>query len=53
MLTASGRYAHGDAYVRATAAHAGFDLVLTETGTLRTEDGKPVAGRLYAFRKTS
>jgi len=53
VLTPSGRYAHGDAYVRATARAAGFDLVLTETSTLRTEDGKPVAGRLYAFRKTS
>ena len=53
VLTPSGRYAHGDGYVRATATAAGFDLALTETTALRTEDGKPVAGRLYAFRKSS
>ncbi len=53
VLTPSGRYAHGDAYVRRTAAAAGFALASTETTTLRTEDGKPVAGRLYAFRKAS
>ncbi|MGQ3075471.1 MAG: methyltransferase [Ferrovibrionaceae bacterium] len=53
VLTPSGRYAHGDGYVRATAAAAGFDLASTEATALRTEDGKPVAGRLYAFRKSS
>ena len=50
-LGVAGRYAHGDAYVRAVAAATGFDVEAGDDITPRYNDGKPVAGRLYALRK--
>jgi len=50
-LGVAGRYAHGDAYVRAVAAATGFDVGAGDDITPRYNDGKPVAGRLYALRK--
>jgi predicted TPR repeat methyltransferase len=49
-LTASGRYAHSDAYLREAAAGAGMTVVQLEPCTLRTERGRPVAGRIAVLR---
>ena len=50
-LGASGRYAHGDGFVRAAAAAAGFALVHEAEVALRTEMHRPVAGGCYLFRR--
>jgi predicted TPR repeat methyltransferase len=47
----TGRYAHGRAYVEATAREAGLEPVAFEEADLRKEDGKPVRGLLFALRK--
>jgi predicted TPR repeat methyltransferase len=51
-LTQSGRYAHDDAYVRATATASGFDVVRATDETVRKEKLKPVQSRCYVLRKT-
>jgi predicted TPR repeat methyltransferase len=51
VLTQSGRYAHDDAYVRATAAAAGFDVARATDETVRKEKLKPVQSRCYVLRK--
>jgi predicted TPR repeat methyltransferase len=50
-LTASGRYAHHDAYVRATAESAGFEVVRASDETIRKEKLQPVHSRCYVLRK--
>jgi predicted TPR repeat methyltransferase len=50
-LTQSGRYAHDDAYVRATAAAAGFDVQRATDETVRKEKLKPVQSRCYVLRR--
>jgi predicted TPR repeat methyltransferase len=50
-LGRSGRYMHGEGYVRATALAHGLEVVAAETGALRQEGGKPVVGMCYAMRK--
>jgi predicted TPR repeat methyltransferase len=49
-LTASGRYAHDDAYVRETAAAAGFEVVRATDETVRKEKLQPVHSRCYVLR---
>ena len=49
-LTASGRYAHGRAYVRAIASAAGFNERSVSNETLRTEYGEPVRGDIWVFQ---
>lgn len=49
-LTASGRYAHDDAYVRSCAAAAGFEIVRATDETVRKEKLKPVHSRCYVLR---
>jgi predicted TPR repeat methyltransferase len=49
-LTASGRYAHDDAYVRASAEAAGFDVVRATDETVRKEKLQPVHSRCYVLR---
>ncbi|WP_374199411.1 tetratricopeptide repeat protein [Massilia sp. Bi118] len=51
-ITASNRFAHAPAYVRACAA-AGFDVVETRDAVLRKEHGADVAGMLYLLRVKS
>ncbi|MDK9695581.1 MAG: tetratricopeptide repeat protein [Siculibacillus sp.] len=49
----NGRYAHSAAHVEAVAAAAGLDIVVHERTELRMEGGKPVAGHLYALRRSA
>jgi predicted TPR repeat methyltransferase len=49
-LTASGRYAHDDAYVRETARAAGFEVVRASDETVRKEKLQPVYSRCYVLR---
>jgi predicted TPR repeat methyltransferase len=49
-LTQSGRYAHDDAYVRAAAAEAGFEVVRATDETVRKEKLQPVRSRCYVLR---
>ena len=49
-ITASNRYAHARAYVRATAHGAGFELIAIEPAALRREHGVDVAGQLVLLR---
>jgi predicted TPR repeat methyltransferase len=49
-LTASGRYAHDDGYVRETAAVAGFEVVRATDETVRKEKLQPVYSRCYVLR---
>jgi predicted TPR repeat methyltransferase len=49
-LTASGRYAHDDAYVRQTAAAAGLEVVRATDETVRKEKLQPVHSRCYVLR---
>ena len=46
ILGEDGRYAHGEAYLRATAAAAGLTPVLFERVSTREERGEPVPGFL-------
>ncbi|MBL8379280.1 MAG: methyltransferase domain-containing protein [Burkholderiales bacterium] len=49
-LLATGRYAQSHDYVSRLAA-SDFDQIVAPALTLRTENGAPVAGRLYLFRR--
>lgn len=51
ILTASGRYAHDDAYVRRCAEAAGFDVVRATDEVVRKERLRPVASRCYVLRR--
>ncbi|MGJ7918498.1 tetratricopeptide repeat protein [Massilia sp. LXY-6] len=46
-ITASNRFAHAPAYVRACAAQAGFTVVKERDAVLRKEHGADVAGMLF------
>lgn len=48
-LRPSGRFAHGDAYVEATAASAGFTRREQRDVVLRQDAGHPIRGRLYLY----
>lgn len=50
-LARTGRYAHARDYVQAAGSRAGLALRDSEAVVLRHDDGKPVAGRFYAFGK--
>jgi predicted TPR repeat methyltransferase len=50
-LQESGRYAHDDNYVRASAIGAGFEVVSASDEVLRTDSGQPINGRVYALKK--
>ena len=52
-LMESGRYVHDDAYVRAAAAAAGFDVTRATDETVRKEKLKPVQSRCYVLRTTA
>ncbi len=47
----SGRFAHGEAYLRQQAEAAGFTLLSLAQAALRQEDGKPVNGLVFALRR--
>jgi predicted TPR repeat methyltransferase len=49
-LTASGRYAHGRAYVRETARAIGFKERSVNSEKLRIEYGEPVRGDIWVFQ---
>jgi predicted TPR repeat methyltransferase len=49
-ITASNRFAHAPAYVRACAEAAGFEVVETREAVLRKEHGADVAGVLFLLR---
>jgi predicted TPR repeat methyltransferase len=49
-LTASGRYAHDDGYVRRAAEAAGFEVVRATDETVRKEKLRPVQSRCYVLR---
>jgi predicted TPR repeat methyltransferase len=49
-LTASGRYAHDDGYVRKTAEAAGFDVLRATDEIVRKEKLQPVQSRCYVLR---
>ncbi|MFN4309373.1 MAG: methyltransferase domain-containing protein [Ferrovibrio sp.] len=46
----TGRYQHGETYLRKRAAEAGFEMVALEEGDLRQEEGRPVRGYVFALR---
>lgn len=50
-LMESGRYAHDDAYVRAAAMAAGFDVARATDEAVRKEKLKPVQSRCCVLRK--
>lgn len=50
-LGASGRYRHAAAFVREAAAAAGLREVSAAEGVLRSEQGRPVAGLVWVFRR--
>jgi predicted TPR repeat methyltransferase len=50
-LTATGRYEHAPAFVRAAAAAAGLTEVSADPGILRSEQGQPVLGMVWVLRK--
>jgi len=45
------RYAHSDTYVRGVASAQGLTLETAEPSVLRIENGEPVHGMLYLFRR--
>ncbi|NQW12349.1 MAG: tetratricopeptide repeat protein [Alphaproteobacteria bacterium] len=47
FLRPSGRYAHGDAYVRGLLADGGLRLLAARNSVLRHERGEPLDGRVY------
>lgn len=49
----NGRYSHGAPYLEAEARKAGLSVAAIEPGDLRQEDGKPVAGLIFALRLAS
>jgi predicted TPR repeat methyltransferase len=51
ILGEDARYAHGEGYVRATLADAGFKLVLLEAVSTREDRGKPVPGLLVVAER--
>lgn len=51
VLQPSGRFAHSEAFVRAALEEAGFTGAEPVHETLRTEDGKPVAGLFIRARR--
>jgi len=51
-ITASNRFAHASAYVRASAAGAGFALVEMRDTVLRTEHDAGVNGMLFLLRRS-
>lgn len=52
-LCESGRYRHGEAYLRRVAADAGLGQLSVSARTLREEYGEPVASLLATFTRTS
>ena len=50
VLQPSGRYAQSQDYVRRLAEPA-FTVVVADPATLRTESGRPIAGRLYLLER--
>jgi len=50
-ITASNRFAHAPAYVRACAAAAGFEVTETREAVLRKEHGANVSGMLFLLRR--
>jgi predicted TPR repeat methyltransferase len=48
----TGRYQHGETYLRKRAAEAGFDVAALEEVDLRQEEGRPVRGYVFALRLT-
>ena len=52
-LMPSGRYAHGDGYIRAAAWAADLEPLSQVECTLRTEAGNPIRGMLYLCRKVA
>lgn len=47
------RFAHGEGYLRRTAAAAGFGLALLEPASFRREKGVPVPGLVFVLRASS
>ncbi|HLT78960.1 MAG TPA: methyltransferase [Ferrovibrio sp.] len=50
QATKTGRYQHGEAYLRKRAAEAGFDLLELSEIVLRQEENRPVEGFVFALR---
>lgn len=46
----TGRYQHGETYLRKRAAEAGFEVVALDEVDLRQEEGRPVRGYVFALR---
>lgn len=51
-VTTTQRFAHAPAYVHATHAAAGFEVIAEEEITVRLEEGVPVPGDLFVLRLT-
>lgn len=51
VLCRSGRYAHGPAYVAATARAAGLAVEIERRAAVRVEADRPVEGGLYLLRR--
>ena len=51
LLRKNGRYAHFSGYIKGLAKAARLVEVVVDDVAVRTENGKPVAGNIYIFRK--
>lgn len=49
----TGRYQHGDAYLRKRAADAGFELLDLDEIVLRQEENRPVPGYAFVLRRAA
>lgn len=49
--TKTGRYQHGEAYLRKRAAEAGFAVISLDEVVLRREENRPVEGLVFALRR--
>lgn len=50
-IRSSGRFAHSEAYIERLAATHGFAIAGRRDTALRTEYGRPIAGRLFALAR--
>jgi predicted TPR repeat methyltransferase len=50
-LRPSGRFAHGESYIRTLAARFGFEVVICVDVDVRIELGEPIEGQIFVLRR--
>lgn len=53
VLRSTGRYAHGAAYIQASAAHHRLTVEYQEAVVLRKDHGQDVAGTVWVLRASA